>query len=165
MIYNFKVHGALAAMATIAALATGTPTFADDDDTNDQVQMMPFGVYGGMNMMARAIDTNGDGLVSASEASQHASAGFAMFDGDDDGQISQDEYLDSAPSGLPRGRRNVERLYLNRTARFEAMDADSDMNVTLAEFMAAAQASFEAADTNNDGNVTVWEFRAQQNPF
>jgi len=37
--------------------------------------------------------------------------------------------------------------------------------VTLAEFMAKAQASYEAADTNGDGTITVWEYRAQQNPF
>ncbi len=88
-----------------------------------------------------------------------------MFDSDEDGQISEDEYLDSAPTAMPRGRSNTERLYVNRIARFKTMDADGDTHVTLAEFMATAQENFEAADANNDGNVTVWEFRAQQRPF
>ena len=73
--------------------------------------------------------------------------------------------MDSAPSAMPMGRRNVERLYVNRTGRFKEMDADGDGDVTLAEFMAEAQASYEAADADKDGKVTVWEFRAQQNPF
>jgi hypothetical protein len=158
-----------AATAVLAMMTSGTAALADDDeyDDDESVQVMPFGygAYGGMNMMTRPIDTNLDGSVSASEASAHASIGFSLFDGDEDGQISQDEYLDSAPSAMPMGRRNVERLYANRTARFAEMDADGDTNVTLAEFMAAAQASFEAADGNSDGTVTVWEFRAQRNPF
>lgn len=154
----------------MATLVIGTAVLANDDDNgtdDDRIQVMPFGFgnYGGMNMMSRPIDTNADGIVSASEASQHASTGFALFDGDDDGQISEDEYLDNAPSAMPRGRRNTERLYVNRIARFKAMDADSDTNVTLAEFMAAAQANCEGAGTNSGGNVSVWEFRAQQNPF
>lgn len=165
-------RGLVAATAVMAVLAFGTAVLADDDGDDDSydddmVQIMPFGFggFGGMNMMARPIDNNSDGIVSASEASQHASTGFALFDGDGDSQITEDEYLDSALSAMPMGRRNVERLYVNRTARFKAMDADADGNVTLAEFMAKAQASYEGADANGDGSVTVWEFRAQQNPF
>lgn len=164
-----SIRGLAAATALIATMATGTVVLAQSDDANDDVvQSMPFGYGpfgGGMGMMSRPVDTNADGIVSAAEASTHASAGFALFDADRDDQISEDEYMDSAPSAMPMGRRNVERLYVNRAARFKGMDADGDGNVTLAEFMAKAQASYEAADANKDGNVTVWEFRAQQNPF
>ncbi len=164
-----SIRGLLAATTVMAALATGTVVLADSDsESDDMMQVMPFGYGpygGGMGMMARPVDTDGDGIVSAAEASTHASTGFAQFDADGDGQISEDEYMDSAPSATPMGRRNVERLYVNRTARFKAMDADSNGNVTLAEFMAKAQASYEAADANKDGKITVWEFRAQQSPF
>lgn len=165
-----SIRGLVAATTVMAALATGTVVLADGDSENDDMmQVMPlgYGPYGsgGMGMMARPVDTDGDGFVSAAEASTHASVGFAQFDADGSGQINEDEYMDSAPSSMPMGRRNVERLYVNRAARFKDMDADSDGNVTLAEFMAKAQASYEAADANKDGKVTVWEFRAQQNPF
>lgn len=167
-----SIRRLLAVTAMVAAAATGTSVLAQDNDTDDDVmQVMPFGYGpygrgpGNMAMMAQPIDIDGDGIVSASEASRHASAGFALFDGDGDDEITEDEYMDSAPAGMPMGRRNTEQLYLNRAARFEAMDADSDGTVTLAEFMANAQASFEAADADADGNVTVWEFRAQRNPF
>lgn len=159
----------VAVTALMAAMTTGTLVLADSDDINDDmVQVMPFGYgtyEGGMGMMARLVDTNADGIVSAAEASTHASAGFVLFDTDRNDQVSEDEYMDSTPTTIPMGRRIVERLYVNRTARFKAMDADGDGNVTLAEFMAKAQASYEAADANKDGAVTVWEFRAQQNPF
>lgn len=165
MINKSDRAGRIVVVALIAAMASGTATFADDDNDMKQPLAFGFGGYAGMHMMAPPIDTDADGIVSASEASEHASAGFAVFDADGDSRISLDEYLDSAPFAMPMGRRNVERLYANRTARFNAMDADGDGNVTLAEFMDTVQASFEAADANRDGAVTVWEFRAQQSPF
>jgi len=170
MTYNATIRGFVAATAVMASLVTGAAVLADPDDDSsddDRVQVMPFGfgVYGGMNMMARSIDGNSDGIVSASEASLHASTGFALFDRDDDGQISEDEYLDGASSAMPMGRRNMERRFVNRIARFKAMDTDADTNVTLAEFMANVQTNYEAADVDGDGKVTVWEFRAQRNPF
>lgn len=168
----FTMRSLIGVAAIVAALASATAVSADDDndennDFDDSVQMIPFGFgrSGGMNMMARPIDSDFNGIVSASEASQHASIGFSLFDIDEDGKISRDEYLESAPWVMPMGRRNVERLFVNRTARFVAMDANADDDVTLAEFMAAAQSSYESADANGDGTVTVWEFRAQRNPF
>ncbi|MBP0480900.1 EF-hand domain-containing protein [Sagittula salina] len=156
----------LLAASVVAMTLSGTgAAFADDDrNDDDQVRVMTFG-YANMNAMVRAIDVDGDGIVSAAEASSHASAGFARFDADGDDQVTEDEYLDSAPMAMPAGRRAVERLYVNRAARFKAMDADADGSVTLAEFMARAQASYESADGDKDGKVTVWEFRAQQSPF
>ena len=118
------------------------------------IRIMPFG-YG----------PYGGGNFSASEASQHASAWFAQFDVDGDDLIIEDEYMDSAPQAVPMGRRNTERLYVNRAARFKSMDTDTDGKVTLAEFMVKAQSSFEMADASKDGKVTVWEFRSQQSPF
>ncbi|MGO4917705.1 EF-hand domain-containing protein [Pseudogemmobacter sp. W21_MBD1_M6] len=164
-----SIRGLVSATTVIAALASGSIVLAEGDSENDDMmQVMPFGYgpYAGrIGMMARPVDTDGDGIVSAAEASTHASAAFAQFDADGDGQISEDEYIDSAPSGMQMGRRNVERLYVNRTGRFKGMDADGDGDVTLAEFVAKVQASYEAADADKDGKVTVWEFRSQQNPF
>ena len=164
-----SMRGLMAATTVTAALTTGSAALAGGDSENDDMmQMMPYGYWpygGGVGMMARPVDTDGDGMVRAAEASRHASTGFAQFDADGDGQISEDENMDSAPSVTPMGRRNVERLYVNRAGRFKAMDADGNGDVTLAEFMAKAQASYEAADADKDGKVTVWELHAQQNPF
>jgi len=167
--YNATLRSFAAASAMMVVLFSGTAALADDDEDNNDAmaQVMPFGFgnFGSMHMMALPIDQNADGIVSEAEASQHASTGFALFDGDEDGQISEGEYLDSATPPMFRGRQNVERLFVNRKARFNAMDADGDTTVTLAEFMAHAQTSYEAADANANGVVSVWEFRAQQNPF
>ena len=177
--FSSIITGRFAAAAVLmAALSVGTAGLAEESaDSDDVMRVFPFdfggfGPFGaGARAMTRPIDTNQDGLVSASEASQHASTGFALFDSDGDDQITEDEYMDSAPQAMSMlmlmsmGRRNTERLYVNRIARFAAMDADGDAVITLAEFMAKAQASYEAADTNDDANVTVWEFRSQQSPF
>ena len=162
--YNYhSMRRFIAAMTMVTAVVSGNAVLADDDEI---AQFVPFG-YGMRNapMMTIQVDTNDDGIVSASEASQHANAGFILFDSDGDNQITEDEYMDSAPVGMPVGRRVTERLYVNRTERFKGMDADGDGHLTLAEFMAKAQQSYEAADGNGDAVVTVWEFRAQQNPF
>ena len=164
----------LATVFAMAVFANVPAAFADDDsnENDDMMQMMPLGsgLYGGgmggYFLFARPIDTDNDGLISASEASLHASENFAVFDGDGDNMISEDEYLDNAPTkSLASGRRNTERLFANRVARFKTLDTDADGNVSLAEFIANSEASFGAADINGDGKVTVWEFRAQQNPF
>lgn len=165
----------LSVVTTVAvALAAAGAVSADSDDDDDALrpqtlQMMPgYGLYGrGMApyAMMGAVDRNGDGIVTSSEASQHASLGFALFDTDDDGELAENEYLDRIPAMMPMGRRNTERMFANRAARFKAMDRDDDGTVTLAEFMSQMQARFEAADTDGDGTVTVWEFRAQRRSF
>ena len=182
MKHDLTFRGLVAFVAVIATLATAAPLRAQSDkaqadkaqsemtketDDDDRDHMMPFGsgLFGHLHMMTLRVDDDGDGKISASEASKHASTAFAYFDGDGDGQISMDEFLDNAPWAMPMGRRSQERRYQNRTERFKAMDADGDGNVTLAEFMAKAQESYEAADANGDGSVTIWEFRAQRKPF
>ncbi len=159
----------VAAVAVMAAVTTGTGVLAqeDDDDYEGMMQFRPFWgqQYGGWGMMAQPIDTDGDGFVTASEASAHASVVFALLDGDGDDMISEDEFADGGRGSMPMFHHNVKRFYVNRTARFKALDGDGDGTVTLAEFMAKAQASHESADTDKDGKVTVWEFRAQQKPF
>jgi hypothetical protein len=48
-----------------------------------------------------------------------------------------------------------------KEARFSEMDADSDGNLSKAEFLDAAQAHHAGADSDGDGNVTPWEHRRQ----
>lgn len=172
MKHDFTLSGLVGAVAVVAVMAASVPVLAGSDsdekyDDDNNAFSMPYGggAFGHMNLMGMRVDDNADGIITASEASRHASTAFAFFDGDADGQISMDEFLDSAPAAMPMGRRNQERRYVNRTARFKAMDGDGDDTVTLAEFMSKVQANYDAADANADGKVTIWEFRAQRNPF
>ena len=159
-----RVPNQLRKLATVIVLSAGTAAAADEERSN-QIQARPISGIGPANMLSCQLDMDADGIVSPSEASLHASALFVLLDHDGDDQISEDEYLASAPATLSRGRRAVERQFLNRLVRFANMDRNSDTKVTLAEFITAAESGFEMADTNSDGMVTVWEFHAQRMPF
>ena len=157
-------------IAAASGAAVQAQESSEDDDDNITL-MTPFGFgrfgpgMGSMAMMSYPVDIDGDGFVSAAEASRHATVSFALFDVDGDQTLTQDEFLDSAFVAMPLGRPSTERLYVNRRARFAELDTNGDGTVTRAEFVNRAQLSFEAADADGNGRVTVWEFRAQQNPF
>lgn len=135
-------------------------TFADDD----------FGArWGwrqgpgpGMMQHLGAIDTNDDGMISDDEAAAQVESVFAAMDGDDDGELTEEEYM-SVRMGPGRGLNEARRKMMQerKKARFAEMDPDRNSKVSKAEFMAAGKARFEAADTDKDGRVTPWEFRAQ----
>ncbi|WP_417806345.1 hypothetical protein [Thioclava sp.] len=72
-----SVRCLVAATTVMVSLATGTVVLAESDSENDDMmQVVPFwcGPYGGgaMGMVARPVDTDGDGIGRASEASTHA---------------------------------------------------------------------------------------------
>ncbi len=127
---------------------------------------------GGPGPMAGApVDADGDGLVSADEASARAEAVFAALDADGDDTVTRDEFLAAGPMGafamdpsaatMPMiARRNEVR-----GARFDSLDGDANGQIGRAEFVQAAQNDFTAADADGDGQVTVWEYRASHRPF
>lgn len=160
-----------ATLVVVAASGAAVQAQESSDDDDDITLMTPFGFghfgpgMGSMAMMSYPADVDGDGFVSAAEASRHAATTFALFDVDGDEALTEDEFIDSAFVAMPMGRRNTERLFVNRRARFAELDANGDGAVTRAEFISRAQLAFESADTDGNGQVTVWEFRAEQNPF
>lgn len=121
--------------------------------------------YGSGGMMERmgAIDTNDDGVIGDDEAADQVESVFAAMDGDDDGELTKDEYL-SVRMGPARGFNEARQKSMQdrKNARFTEMDADKSGNVSKVEFLAAGKKRFEAADTDKDGKVTPWEFRAQR---
>lgn len=118
----------------------------------------------GPAMMQRlgAIDINDDGMISDDEAADQVESVFAAMDGDDDGDLTEDEYM-SVRMGPGRGLNEARQKAMQerKKIRFAEMDRDKSGKVSKAEFMAAGKARFEAADTDKDGRVTPWEFRAQ----
>ena len=161
----------LATLLVTAASGAAVQAQETSDDDDDIALVTPFGFgrfapgMGSMALTSYPVDVDGDGFVSAAEASRHAATTFALFDADSDDTLTEDEFIDSAFVAMPMGRRNTERLYVNRRARFAELDTNGDGTVTRAEFINRAQLAFEAADVDGNGQVTVWEFRAQQNPF
>ncbi len=105
--------------------------------------------------------TNDDGMISDDEAAAEVESVFAAMDGDDDGELTEDERMSvrMGPGGdLTAARQKQER----KNTRFGEMDDDKNGKISKMEFMAAGKARFEAADTDKDSLMRPWEFRAQQ---
>lgn len=122
-------------------------------------------------------DTNKDGTVTRAEFEAASGAmkaqrdarresrqedTFASLDNDGNGQISRAEWDAGHPgdgkSG-PGGRMPGLRAAMG-DRWFDALDANKDGKVTLAEANAAAMARFDRLDANKDGTVTPEERKA-----
>jgi hypothetical protein len=161
------------ALASVAIMLLGSaviPAHAQDD-SDWGWHMWGWGRGPGMMMgegpgfMGRmaVIDGNGDGVISDDEAAAQVAAVFAAMDADDDGQLTEEEYM--AVRMGPQWGWNESRqkaMQERKKARFAEMDADKNGTVSQAEFFAAGKARFAAADADKDGKVTPWEFRAQR---
>lgn len=158
-----------------AVLLTAIPARAQDDSWGWQAWGWgrspgwmqdgnnPPGMGQGMMQRMRQIDANSDGVISDDEAAAQVESVFATMDADDDGNLTEDEYMAVRMGGGPGF--NTERqaaMQARKKERFAAMDPDKDGKVTQAEFITAAKQRFSAADADKDGKVTPWEFRAQR---
>jgi Ca2+-binding EF-hand superfamily protein len=155
--------------AAVAALlvASGGFALADDNESwgwgwghgSGRGGMM--GNPGFMGRMA-TIDNDGDGMISDDEAAAQVEAVFLAMDSDDDGELTEEEYM-AVRMGPGEGRNPARKAQMQerKKARFTEMDTDKNGKVSKAEFIAGGKARFEAADTDKDGKVTPWEFRAQ----
>jgi Ca2+-binding EF-hand superfamily protein len=157
-------------LVALIALQTGS-ALADDDDSwgwhmwgwqrGSDMPMM------GRNMMMGGrfgvIDANNDGVISADEGASQREAVFAAMDSDDDGELTEAEFMAvSFGPGPGWNEDREEAMQAKKKERFAAMDPDKNGKVTQAEFMAEQQKRFASADTDKDGKVTPWEFRAMR---
>lgn len=113
------------------------------------------------------MDTDGNGVVTRAEAQAHAGTMFAKMDANGDGKLDETD----------RAARKEER----RTKMFEALDADSNGQISRSEFMAGNMRGgpdgdggkhhrmgkrgghgkmMEMADANKDGAISKAEFTA-----
>ena len=115
----------------------------------------------------KAVDTNGDGTLSAAEISaaelkvlqQRAGAirarvdsEFTKLDTNHDGQLSKVEFMAAAPQAptvAPNGAPMLARL-----------DKNKDGKVTIDEYRAPQLATFDRLDTNHDGTISAGERQA-----
>jgi Ca2+-binding EF-hand superfamily protein len=107
------------------------------------------------SLVRTALDTNGDGLLSASEIDA-APASLRRLDRNGDGRLDASELRPPAPPTIS------DEL----TTTLMGFDADKDGRLTRAEVPERFQGLFERADTNKDGVLTAEEIRAlavQQN--
>jgi Ca2+-binding EF-hand superfamily protein len=129
--------------------------------------------------MFRSIDTNGDGLISADEATARREKVFQSLVGKEGNSLTADKFLPPAANKASAkkvsktskdGHKGFQELsYAGLQARkkqvFKTMDQDNDGKVTKEEFMSAGKKRFEESDIDKDGHLTVWEFSQQHQRF
>lgn len=119
------------------------------------------GGMGGAFYRFRVIDVDGDGVVSDAEAAANHEEAFVAMDVDEDGDLTEAEYLAASfgPGPMGWGPRHAQ-VQERKQAAFAEMDADGSGAVSQREWMTLGEQRFAAADQDNDGAVTVWEFRS-----
>ena len=161
-----------AALAFAVALPTTAPAAAQTAAQRPAGQAAPAAqqqptranLLRGLDTNFKAVDTNGDGNLSAAELAaaeskvqQRRIAGvrtryegeFTKLDTNKDGQLSKAEFMVAAPnpaSATPNGAALVTRL-----------DSNKDGKVTMAEYQAPVLSNFDKADTNKDGVLSQAE--------
>jgi Ca2+-binding EF-hand superfamily protein len=123
-----------------------------------------------LNSMAanfKAIDTNGDGTLSAAELQaaeakvqqnrinairQRVEGEFTKLDTNRDGQLSKAEFMAAAPTSATTPA--------NGAALLSQLDKSKDGKVTLDEYRAPILARFDGLDTNHDGVISDAERKA-----
>lgn len=162
----------IAALAFAVALSSAAPAAAQtaaqrpaaQGAQGAQQQTTRANVLKGLDANFKAVDTNGDGNLSAAELAAAESkvqqrriaalrtryeGEFAKLDTNKDGQLSKAEFMVAAPnpsSATPNGAALVARL-----------DSNKDGKVTSAEYRAPVLANFDKADTNKDGVLSQAE--------
>ena len=111
------------------------------------------------------LDTDADGLVSATEADADTAfdGNFDAMDTDDDGFISDTEYRTFAKIDVSQGATNAaSHSSVVQRDTWSRLDADGDGRISAVEADADAgiDGSFSAMDSNSDGFITDAEFRA-----
>lgn len=110
-------------------------------------------------------DTNGDGKISAAEATANAAVNsqFATIDADKDGFLTSEEYREFYARTASQGEQHAatHSSVVTRDV-WTRLDADADSKISLAEANgdASLKASFDAMDGNDDGFVTQAEYTA-----
>jgi Ca2+-binding EF-hand superfamily protein len=105
----------------------------------------------------KAMDTNGDGMVSASEHAVYAQARFDAMDANHDGQVTAAE-MDAARMAKLKIK-TAATLQPASVTIIKAMDINNDGMVSAEEYAKAAEKDFNAMDTNHDGQLSADEMR------
>jgi hypothetical protein len=100
----------------------------------------------------KAADTNGDGMLSKTEAASlpRIAANFDAIDANHDGQVTLDEL-----HAFMKARHGQAGQRM-----FKSADANGDGKVSREEFLAQAAARFDKLDANKDGVLTPDELKA-----
>jgi Ca2+-binding EF-hand superfamily protein len=100
-------------------------------------------------------DGNNDGKVSSSEHEAYAAAFFRRIDTNHDDKITAAEV--DAAAGIVHGA-NPNAAQLGAAYRIRRHDTNGDGEISRTEYLAAAMARFRAMDADSNGELTPQEF-------
>ncbi len=142
-----------------AALGIGGAAFAHGSGQGGQGGGMP-----GMGMMRGmifwALDRNEDGFVDSAEIDKFRTKMFERHDPNNDGTVTREEMQESHATmrdgmgGPGRHGGGQGGAGHGGSGMFERLDADSNGEVTLAEFLASEPRMFNRVDADGDGRVS-----------
>jgi len=171
----FKVSVSLAALGAFAAapaLANAAPTAAPKPTAPAAAQQAAptrTALINGLGASFKAVDTNGDGFISAAEAQAaeakileqrvararaNVEAEFTKLETNKDGQLSKAEFMAAAPT--------APNVPANGQAIVNQLDTNKDGKISLDEYRAPRLAMFDKLDTNKDGTISATERQAAQ---
>jgi Ca2+-binding EF-hand superfamily protein len=108
--------------------------------------------------MLEMYDQNQDGTVSQTEYLQQRQQTYSRTDVNGDGQLSADEYLNEFVDRLDRQVAKVRTAQLKQAlVRFKALDKDENSLLSLAEYNASGKKIFSRWDTSADAMVSMAE--------
>jgi Ca2+-binding EF-hand superfamily protein len=108
--------------------------------------------------LLQALDTDGDGELSAKEI-QNATAALKALDKDNDGKLSREE-LRPAPGGRGPGPASAAAVAQQMVEQLMMFDKNGDRRLSKSELPEAIYALIASADTNKDGFVDRSELTA-----
>jgi len=135
----------LSRAAMICSLVFSSAAFADH--------------MGGADKFA-AMDTNGDGKISAEE---HAAAAKRMFDAmdtDHDGKVTAAEMTAAHAKNESTMGAKSEHSEMSSADKIKAIDTNGDGVISAEEHAAGSRAMFERMDTDKDGFLSRAEWDA-----
>ena len=103
----------------------------------------------------KAMDTNGDGMVSTVEYAAHAKSEFDAMDTDHTGLVTAAK-MDIARKTTLKGTAGGQ---LASATIIKSMDTNGDGMLSAEEYATAAERAFNAMDTNHDGQLSADEMR------
>lgn len=138
----------------------------DGDDLRTKICSRLRGFWLGYATRFGTFDRNGDGVVSAEEASDNAEEAFRTMDTNENDRVTFREFMEirmGHGKALAKQRQAVRRR--ENETWFAEMDTNRDANLSRLEFFEAARRHYLKSDANEDGKVTLWELRAQRGIF
>jgi Ca2+-binding EF-hand superfamily protein len=123
-------------------------------ETTGMDKAMPTGGHAG-NAFIGAWDDDGDGKVTRTEYEAARKARFSTTDGDRNGSLAVEEYVNEYAVRLDREIADERNASLKQTeTRFKALDRNEDKLISRAEYDSSGERAFVHLDRNKDGRIT-----------